>query len=257
MSSCSELQNEELQAQIDKINNLVGNYVDQIKTINNGNGKTITDCIPGTVCYAQKITQELKDAYLAAVEKVRISPIELREAEKNYITNTQGDYGYHQLLVKRATIIARDEAVKLFDKFTDTLNETQYTMETLEASFSANLYMSDVSEQTTANNGNLQDAISNTNTDNITKNRKSYYEQEEYNTLQRWYLFWFYVYICLLLVFAMAIFLTDSDYSFMSKLGFLTLFILYLFGIKYIIIGLVYIYKFSTNIFPKNIYLNI
>ena len=43
MSSCSDLQSEELQTQIDKINNLVGNYVDQIKTINNGNGKTITE----------------------------------------------------------------------------------------------------------------------------------------------------------------------------------------------------------------------
>ena len=123
--------------------------------------------------------------------------------------------------------------------------------------YSNNVYLSDISEQTTANNANLQDAISNTNTDNITKNRKSYYEQEEYNTLQRWYLFWFYVYIFLLLVFALAIFLTNSDYSFMSKLGFLTLFILYLFGIKYIITGLVNIYKFSTNVFPKNIYLNI
>jgi len=255
--SCSELQSQQLQEQIDKINNIVANYVDQIKTIDNSNGQISTDCIPGTLCYAQKITQELKDAYFAAVEKVRISPIELREAEKNYITNTQGEYGYHQLLVRRATVVAKDEAIKLFDKFTDTLNETQYTIETLQASYSANLYMSDVSEQTIANNGNLQDAISNTNTDNITKNRKSYYEQEEYNTLQRWYLFWFYVYISLLLVFALAIFLTDSDYSFMSKLGFLTLFILYLFGIKYIIIGLVSIYNFSTNVFPKNVYLNI
>jgi hypothetical protein len=253
--SCSELQNQELNAQMEKINNLVSKYVGQIKILNNG--KPITDCIPGTLCYAQKITQELKDAYLVALEKVRISPIELREAEKNYITNTQGEYGYHQLLVQRATKLATDEAVKLFDKFIETLNETQYTIETLNTNYSSNVYLSDISEQTTANNENLQDAISNTNTDNITKNRKSYYEQEEYNTLKRWYLFWFYVYIFLLLVFTLAIFLTNSDYSFMSKLGFLTLFILYLFGIKYIINGLVYIYKFSTNLFPKNIYLNI
>ena len=253
--SCSELQNQELNAQMEKINNLVSKYVGQIKIFNKG--KPITDCIPGTLCYAQKITQELKDAYLAALEKVRISPIELREAEKNYIVNEQGEYAYHQLLVNRATKLASDEAVKLFDKFIERLNETQYIIETLQTSYSANVYLSDISEQTTANNSNLQDAISNTNTDNITKNRKSYYEQEEYNTLKRWYLFWFYVYILLLLVFALAIFLTDSDYSFLSKLGFLTLFILYLFGIKYIINGLVYIYKFSTNLFPKNIYLNI
>ena len=81
MSSCSDIQREELKAQIDKINNLVGNYVGQIKTINNGNGSTISDCIPGTICYAQKITQQLKDAYDAAVEKVKVSPGELREAE--------------------------------------------------------------------------------------------------------------------------------------------------------------------------------
>jgi len=256
MSSCSELQNQQLQEQIDKINNLVSNYVDKIQTIKN-NGKISSDCNPGSVCYAQKITQQLKDAYLAALEKVRISPIELREAEKNYITNTQGDYGYHQLLVQRATAIAKDEGLKLFDKFIEVLNESEYTTRTLQASYSANLYMSSVSEQTSANNSNLQDAISNTNTDNITKNRKSYYEQEEYNTLKKWYLFWFYVYICLLLVFTMAIFLTNSDYSFMSKLGFLTLFILYLFSIKYIIIGIVNIYNFSTSVFPKNVYLNI
>jgi len=253
--SCSELQNQEFNSQMEKINNLVSKYVGQIKTLNKG--KAITDCIPGTLCYAQKITQELKDAYLAALEKVRISPIELREAEKKYITNTEGEYGYHQLLVKRATKLANDEAVKLFDKFIQTLNESQYTMETLNSNYSSNVYLSDISEQTTANNENLEDAISNTNTDNITKNRKSYYEQEEYNNLKKWYLFWFYIYIFLLLVFALAIFLTENDYSFMSKLGFLTLFILYLFSIKYIISGIVSIYNFSTNLFPKNIYLNI
>jgi hypothetical protein len=253
--SYSELQSQELNAQIEKINNLVSKYVGEIQILNND--KPIADCIPGTLCYAQKITEELRDEYLAALEKVKNSPNELREAEKNYITNTQGDYGYHQLLLQRATKIANDEAINLFNKFTDTLNETQYIIETLNTNYSSNVYLSDIFEQTTANNANLQDAINNTNADNITKNRKSYYEQEEYNTLKRWYLFWFYVYIFLLLIFALAIFLTYSDYSFMSKLGFLTLFILYLFGIKYIIIGIVNIYNFSTNLFPKNIYLNI
>lgn len=254
--SCSELQNEELNAQIDKINNLVSKYVGKIQTINN-KSNSVTDCIPGTLCYAQKITQELKDAYLSALEQVRISPIELREAEKNYITNIKGEYGYHQLLVQRATTLAHDEAIKLFDKFTDTLNETQYTLETLMTLYNNGLYLTDISEQTTANNDSLRGEISNINTDNITKNRKSYYELEEYNTLKRWYLFWFYIYIFFLLVFTLAIFLTNSDYSFMSKMGILTLFILYLFGIKYIIIGLISIYNFSTNLLPKNIYLNI
>lgn len=254
--SCSELQNQEVNTQIEKINKLVSQYVGQIKTSNN-NSINNTNCNPGTLCYAQKITQGLKDAYLAALEQVRVSPIELRDAEKKYLINTKGEYGYHKLLVQRATKVANDDAVILFDKFTNTLNETQYIMETLNTSYNNNVYLSDISEQTTANNSNLEDAISNTNSDNITKNRKSYYEQEEYNSLKRWYLFWFYIYIFLLLVFALAIFLTNSDYSFMSKMGFLTLFILYLFGIKYIIIGLVSIYKFSTNVFPKNIYLNI
>ena len=254
--SCSESQNQEVNAQIEKINKLVSQYAGQIKTKNN-KGKSNTNCNPGTLCYARKTTQELKDAYLAALEQVRVSPIELRDAEKKYLTNTKGEYGYHKLLVQRATKVANDDAHILFDKFINTLNETQYIMETLITSYDNNIYLSDISEQTTANNSNLEDAISNTNSDNITKNRKSYYEQEEYNSLKRWYLFWFYIYIFLLLVFALAIFLTNSDYSFMSKMGFLTLFILYLFGIKYIILGLVYIYKFSTNLFPKNIYLNI
>ena len=253
--SYSEMQSQELNSQIEKINNLVSKYVGEIKILNKDN--PITDCIPGTLCYAQQITQQLKNEYLIALEEVKKSSNKLTKAEKNYITNTQGEYGYYQLLVKRATKLANDEAIKLFNKFISTLNETQYIIETLNTNYNNNVYLSDISEQTTANNTNLQDAISNTNTDNITKNRKSYYEQEEYNTLKRWYLFWFYVYIFLLLIFALAIFLTESEYSFMSKMGILTLFILYLFGIKYIIIGLVNIYEFSTNVFPKNIYLNI
>ena len=253
--SYSEMQSQELNSQIEKINNLVSKYVGEIKILNKDN--PITDCIPGTLCYAQQITQQLKNEYLIALEEVKNSSNKLTKAEKNYITNTQGEYGYYQLLVKRATKLANDEAIKLFNKFISSLNETQYIIETLNTNYNNNVYLSDISEQTTANNTNLQDAISNTNTDNITKNRKSYYEQEEYNTLKRWHLFWFYVYIFLLLIFALAIFLTESEYSFMSKMGILTLFILYLFGIKYIIIGLVNIYEFSTNVFPKNIYLNI
>jgi hypothetical protein len=111
--SYSELQSQELNAQIEKINNLVSKYVGEIQILNND--KPIADCIPGTLCYAQKITEELRDEYLAALEKVKNSPNKLREAEKNYITNTQGDYGYHQLLLQRATKIANDEAIKLFN----------------------------------------------------------------------------------------------------------------------------------------------
>jgi flagellar biosynthesis/type III secretory pathway M-ring protein FliF/YscJ len=252
--SCSELQNQEVSEQIDKINNLVSDYVGEIK-INNNDDKPNTDCIPGTLCYAQNITQQLKDAYLAALEKVRVSPIELRDAEKNYVTNTEGTYGYHQLLVKRATKVANDEAVKLFDKFMATLNETTYITETLQAVNTINRGLT-LSSGEAATSG-LQDDVNNLNIDNITKNRKSYYELEEYDNLKKWYLFWFYIYIFLLLVFGIAMFLTNSDYSFMSKLGFLTLFILYLFGIRYIIYGLIFIYIFLTNLFPKNIYMNI
>jgi hypothetical protein len=251
--SCSEAQSQEVMDQVDKINNLVSQYVGEIKLANNGVPNT--DCIPGTLCYAQTITQQLKDAYLAALEKVRVSPIELRDAEKKYIVNTQGDYGYHQLLVKRASEVAKDEAVKLFDKFLVNLNESTYVIETLQAVNTINkgLTMS----STTAETDGLQEDVNNINIDNITKNRKSYYELEEYNNLKNWYLFWFYIYIFLLLVFGIAMFLTNSDYSFMSKLGFLTLFILYLIGIKYIIYGLIHIYNFLTNLFPKNIYMNI
>jgi hypothetical protein len=250
--SCSDLQSQEVSDQIDKINNLVSEYVGEI---NINNDKPNTDCIPGTLCYAQKITQQLKDAYLVALENVRVAPIELKNAEKNYITNTQGDYGYHQLLVNRATKVANDVAVKLFDKFMSTLNETTYIVETLQAVYTINKGLTLTSGQ--GETDELQGDIDNLNIDNMTKNRKSYYELEEYNNLKKWYLFWFYIYICLLFVFGIAIFLTNSDYSFMSKLGFLTLFILYLIGIKYIIYGLIYIYIFLTNLFPKNIYMNI
>jgi len=249
--SCSEAQSQEVTDQIDKINNLVSQYVGQIKLANNGVPNI--DCIPGTLCYAQTITQQLKDAYLAALEKVRVSPIELRDAEKKYIINTKGEYGYHQLLVKRASEVAKDEAVKLFDKFLANLNESTYIIETLQALNTINKGLSSSEGETDG----LQEDVNDLNTDNITKNRKSYYELEEYNNLKKWYLFWFYIYISLLLVFGIAMFLTHSDYSFMSKLGFLTLFILYLIGIKYIIYGLVSIYNFLTTLFPKNIYLNI
>ena len=252
--SCTDLQNQEVSDQIDKINNLVSEYVGEIN-IDNNSDKPNTDCIPGTLCYAQKITQQLKDAYLVALENVRVAPIELRNAEKNYVTNTQGDNGYYQLLVKRATKVANDEAVKLFDKFMSTLNETTYIVETLQAVHTINKGLT-LSSGADGTDG-LQEDINNLNIDNMTKNRKSYYELEEYNNLKKWYLFWFYIYICLLLVFGIAIFLTNSDYSFMSKLGFLTLFILYLIGIKYIIYGLIYTYIFCTNLFPKNIYMNI
>lgn len=79
--SCSDLQNQEVSDQIDKINNLVSEYVGEIN-IDNNNDKPNTDCIPGTLCYAQKITQQLKDAYLVALENVRVAPIDLRNAEK-------------------------------------------------------------------------------------------------------------------------------------------------------------------------------
>ena len=253
--SYSETESQQLNSQLEKINSLVAKYVGEIKT--SGNNNSIEDCIPGTSCYANKISKNIEDAYFKALENAKFAPSELQDAEKKYLTDKLGENEYRKFLIESASKKANDEAIKLFDKFTNTLNETQYIIETLTTIFNNNLYLSDIFHQTNSNNKNLQDAINNRNTDNITKNRKSYYEQEEYTSLKRWYFFWFYIYIFLLLVFTLAIFLTESEYSFMSKMGILTLFILYLFGIKYIIIGIVNIYEFSTNVFPKNIYLNI
>jgi hypothetical protein len=254
MSDCADIS--------DEILNRIDDIIDSAEqsfgsTINKKTGKkTINfDCGIGTQCYNDKITEELKQLYLEAKNNLANAPGVLNEREKKYFISKYGEYYYNNLLKERAKNEASSHVVIEIDNYVKDTHVALGKTETVSAATKTYEDMDVILSQATDTNKQLINEISKLNNSNLTNNRRSYYEQENYNILKKWYYIWFYIYIILLIIFVFTIFLTDSTLSIMSKISIILLFILYLFIAKPILIIIINFIYYIISFIPKNFYL--
>jgi hypothetical protein len=233
-----------------QITSLINSLNDHINSAN-------ISCPPNSECYKKKETATLKNAYLQAEYTLKDAPNNFKTAKKNYITYVDGEASYNEMnkneIEKEAIANAKDKIKLFIDNWKLAVNNNLAYSTTIDSAS----YINEVLINITQNNLNLQNNVNNTSDDILTNDRKSYYEQENYDNLKWWYNFWLYIYIFLLIVFTIAIFIGNSEYTIMSKVGILILFIAYIFIMKPIFLFVVYIIRTINSFLPKNIYLSI
>lgn len=208
----------------------------------------------GPSCQQQETSSQLKQNYLNAETNMISAPQQLHNAQKEYITNTQGVTGYNQFIDKelqeKADKIANTYQKKIDDDISTIKNEIK-TYNGLLVNFNniVDLYNKYKNE-----NHRLETNLKKKSSDILTNDRKTYYEDQGISNLNTYYSFLIAAYAFIALVFLLSIFLVKTNISFMVRIFILILIVIY----PFFCYGLFHLlYKLYNNIkefFPSNAY---
>jgi hypothetical protein len=241
------------QEHLDKLNIMNNKITDLI----NKSSDSIT-CPPGSQCMIQKTTNKLKEEYEKAKFDLNIkAPDQFKEAQKKYIIYTEGEQAYQNLEYNLAQEFVEDHVLQFIENYQLLFEVTYYKNKILQTKVDSYKYIFNVLLQTIANNGKIENELEITDNKILTNDRKSFYEQENYNSLKWWFKFWMYIYIFFLVIFIIAIFLGDSEFTFLQKLGVLSIFIIYIPIAEPVTFGIIYFIHFIKSLLPKNVYFSL
>ena len=216
-TTLSELQDE-------NITNQINEMVDKVDAVLAESANSLT-CGPD--CQAQENINNLRQIYLDAELNLQTAPTTLSVAEKNYLVSVLGEAGYVDYMTTRYTVQANQIGDKITSSFEKVATESTKLIDIYESLYTNYDYLEDLYNNYTTVNTDLKKDINQSTGDVVTSDRKTYYESQNYNYLKNWYTVYKFVYIVIIIIFIIFLFFRKSEYSFVSRVFILILFILY------------------------------
>ena len=210
--------------QDENMTNLINQMIEQV---NDALAKSESSLTCGPDCQAQENIKTLRQIYLDAQLNLQTAPTTLSVAEKNYLVSTLGEVGYSDYMTTRYSVQASQIGDKITTSFEKTVTESTKLSDLYETVYTNYDYLEDLYNNYTTVNTALKTDINNAIGDVVTSDRKTYYESQNYNYLKNWYTVYKFVYIVIIIIFIIFLFVRKSEYSFVSRVFILILFILY------------------------------
>ena len=196
----------------------------------------------------------LLQSYNNAKETVAIAPSNLKIARKNYVVFDKGQPEYDGEIKAELTAKATTIANAYTDQFNDNIEQMNSLIniqDTLTDSLnSIDKYNTNLQDSTTYGNAEIAD----TKTDVNINDRKSFYENQNFDTLKDWHMFIAWVYWLLAIIFILCLLLSNKTLSLMVKGIIIASIFLYYFAMKYILIYLLQLLGYLYTLLPKNVY---
>jgi hypothetical protein len=211
--------------QDENMTNLINQMIEQV---NDALAKSESSLTCGPDCQAQQSIQTLRQIYLDAQLNLQTAPTTLSVAEKNYLVSTLGESGYSDYMTTRYSVQASQIGDKITSSFEKVANESTKLSDIYETLYTNYDYLEDLYNNYTTVNTALKTDINNATGDVVTSDRKTYYESQNYNYLKNWYTVYKFVYIVIIIIFIIFLFIRKSEYSFVSRVFILILFISFL-----------------------------
>lgn len=212
----------------------------------------------GTECQKENKAEQLKKDYLNSQTNLDTAGSQVQVAQKNYVTFTQGAPAYNNLLDQQLT----QKAENITTEFQNNFNVETDSIETSIQSYSA-LYMNlqnvyDLFNYYKKENGELFKSLKNETSDNLTNERKTYYEDQGIDNLKFWYYYILLtIYVIFTICFAVLSIIYPSHFNWKYKLAiFLGLVVLPLVS-TYLLDLLLAILIYVYELMPKNAHLTI
>lgn len=235
-------------------NNIITQQQEMTAKINQMLAQSSDALMCGPNCQKNRQSDKLHQIYLDAQTNIVSAPAQLKQAEKNYYTFTDGDAGYNSVLDNQLTQQVNDLGYKMQHEFDDSvdnatsLNDTYNSLST-NYNHVLELYNDYVNENELLNNKIKLRGI-----DIITTDRKTYYETQNYDGLLSWYSIFRWIYFLLVVAYIVAMFLVSSSVSLVYKIVELILIIIYPLMLSYTIPEFYKLIDWIWMLYPKNIY---
>jgi len=211
----------------------------------------------GTECQQKKNSQQLHQNYLNAVTNVQTAPSQLNEAEKAWISYSQGPAAYTQMQNTNFTEKAQSIVDKFVKKFNREASEITDQIQTYTGVFNncANVY--DLYIKYKDENVELTKMLTDDNADVNTNNRKTYYENQEVEFQEYIHKYILIIYILTVIGYAFCAVTVFSPFDWKVRFGVLVFLISLIFTSSYVLAGIIWIFQKMYGILPKNVYINL
>lgn len=206
-------------------------------------------------CRKQRDADNLKQNYLNSQSNLASASNQVQVAQKKYITFTQGETGYNDLLDNQL----QEKAQQISNKFTEYFEKDSQEIKTQIETYQglllnfknvAELYLKYKKE-----NVQLIKDLKNETNDVLTNERKTYYEDQKIDGLKGFYYYILLgIYIICLIGFIVFSLINPSQSNLKIKLATIIGFILLPFFSTWILGNIIYLIYKAYNLLPKNVY---
>jgi hypothetical protein len=257
MPKCSinDLSQEDLNTLTNNITKKFNNSNLQTAKVNNLIDQATDAVLCNPQCQFEREAAALEQLYLTAETNIETAPMQLFESRKNYMVFTEGQSEYNQYMTNLLTAKAEKtttEFTKRFDSETKELESFNYTYNALVINFKnvVDLYIKYKKE-----NIELKKQLKEDVADIFTNDRKSFYEDQQLDTLKNYYFYLLLLMYFVCVLFFIILFLTyPSNYNWKITVGVLICLIILPFISYWILAFLVFVAYKIYGLLPKNVY---
>jgi hypothetical protein len=206
-------------------------------------------------CRQKREAEKLKQNYENAQTNLASASSQVQVAQKNYVTFTQGDVGYNNLLEEQL----QEKAQVIVDKFNENFNEEVIKINSQITTYDGLLInfknVFDLFRKYKRENIELYKDLKEESNDVLTNERKSYYQDQNIDSLKFYYYYFLLsIYVIVVICFAVFSLIYPSQTGWKSKLALLVVFIALPFFSTIILGRIIYLLYTVYDMLPKNVY---
>jgi enamine deaminase RidA (YjgF/YER057c/UK114 family) len=209
----------------------------------------------GPECQEQKKADELKNKYMMSEANLALAEPEYQIAKQNYYTYVSGQSGYDEMMEVEYTEKAELITKNFKESYSDEIAKIKSQLDTYNSLLVNSRNVADLYTQYKKENIQLFEQLKNETNDVLTNERKTYYEDQEIDTLNGYYLYFFWIiYIIALICFAIFSLIYPSHITLTIRVLLLFVFILLPFVSTWILGKIIQLVYFLFTFVPKNVY---
>jgi hypothetical protein len=242
----------QLQEQIKQLTNS-----QQLGQFNSFLQKATDSIMCNSECQKQRQAASLRQKYINARTNLMTAPNQVQIAQKNYVTFTEGEPEYNELLEKQL----QQKAELITQKFQENFNKDVKEINTQINTYSGILiHFKNIVELFLTykkENIKLTKQLKEETNDVLTNERKTYYQDQEIDTLKYYYFYFLLtIYIIVVLCYIVFSLIYPSNTSILKRFGILIALIILPFISSFILGFIIFIAYKVYNLLPKNVYLS-
>lgn len=206
-------------------------------------------------CQQKRQSEQLKQKYINSQTNLAFAPSKVHDAEKKYISFTEGTSAYNELLDKRFLEEAEERANIFNENFNNTSQSISSQINNYDSLLLNYKNVVDLYLKYKEENVKLFEEFKKESNDVLTNDRKTYYEDQQIDSLKFYYYYFLLTaYIICVICYLIFSFVRPSETRFIVRFAiFIGLVILPFFS-SMILSTILYLLYEAYNLLPKNVY---
>lgn len=208
----------------------------------------------GPDCQNKKKKERLKQKYLDAETNMETAPLQLEHSKKNYYTFARGSAYYENQREKELATTADGLAATWQTKFDNATNDATTWNATGQVAWNSANPAKELLAEYLAKNEALRQTLKHTRGSILTNDRKTFYETDAMDELERWYKVFYILYYVIFLMLVLSLFLSPNDFGLMKKIVVVGLGATYPMFIRFLVHQVNGVRHDIQENLPKNVY---